>query len=420
MRDEAALPEHREAHLEHRKGLLESKKVLHERIGGLLGDREVLSEHREGLREDRKVHFEHREGLKEDRKVLFEHREGLPEHKEVLLEYEDGLLEDTEAHPRSQVDLSEYKEARLEHKEALLEYREARSEYKEGLLESPAMVDGDLAGQTIVVTGANTGIGRATAERLAARGAHVVLACRSEEKTRPVVDRIRASGGTADFELLDLADVASARACASRLAARFATVDVLINNGGVAGQRGATKDGFELTFGTNHVGHFVLTVLLMRSLRASPRARIVTVSSKLHERATGIDFERVRRPTRSLTGLPEYAVSKLANILFTRELARRLGPDGPRTYVLHPGGVASDIYRRVPRLIRPLVTRRMLSTDEGALTSLYCATSPEVADATGCYYVRCQERAPSAVAERADLAAQLWERTVQWTGTDLA
>jgi NAD(P)-dependent dehydrogenase (short-subunit alcohol dehydrogenase family) len=284
------------------------------------------------------------------------------------------------------------------------------------------MPDGDskdLAGRTIVVTGANTGIGRVTAERLAARGAHVVLACRSEAKTQPVLDGIRASGGRADFELLDLAEIASARACADRLASRFGAIDVLINNGGVAGQRGSTRDGFELTFGTNHVGHFVLTVLLMRSLRASARARIVTVSSKAHIRVDGIDFERVRRPTRSLTGFPEYAVSKLANLLFTKELARRLGPGGPHTYAVHPGVVASDIWRRVPWPVRPFMTRNMLSNEEGAATSLYCATAPEVADAHGLYYVRCRASEPGPLADHAELAAQLWERSVHWTGADL-
>ncbi len=282
------------------------------------------------------------------------------------------------------------------------------------------VTDRDLVGRNAVVTGANTGIGRVTAEQLAARGAQVVLACRSEEKTRPVIERIRAAGGAADFERLDLGDLASVRACASRLASRAGPIDLLINNGGVAGSRGATKDGFELMFGTNHVGHFVFTLLLMRRLRAAERARIVTVASKVHAEARGIDFERVRRPTRSLTGMAEYAVSKLANVLFSNELARRLGPSGPHTYALHPGVVASDIWRRIPWPVRPLVTRRMLSTEEGAATSLYCATSPEVAASDGRYYARCEERSPSALAEDRDLAARLWDKSVQWTATDLS
>jgi NAD(P)-dependent dehydrogenase (short-subunit alcohol dehydrogenase family) len=277
----------------------------------------------------------------------------------------------------------------------------------------------DLAGRFAVVTGANTGIGRVTAERLAARGARVVLACRSEEKTRPVVDGIRAAGGEAEFQRLDLASLDSVRACASVLAARPAPLDILVNNGGVGGQRGMTADGFELMFGTNHVGHFALTLLLMGRLRAAERARIVTVSSKIHFDAQGIDFERVRRPTRSLMGMPEYAVSKLANILFTKELARRLGPSGPHTYAVHPGVVASDIWRPIPWPIRPLVTRRMLTNEEGAATSLYCATSPEVRDHTGRYYTRCREKAPSPLAEDPELAARLWKKSAEWTGVDL-
>ncbi len=278
----------------------------------------------------------------------------------------------------------------------------------------------DLAGRHAVVTGANTGIGRVTAEQLAARGARVVLACRSEEKTRPVIDSIRAAGGQAEFARLDLANLDSVRACASALAAGAAPIDVLVNNGGVGGQRGTTADGFELMFGTNHLGHFLLTVMLMDRLRAAERPRVVTVSSKMHFDAHGIDFERVRRRTRSFTGMPEYRVSKLANVLFTKELARRLGPSGPHSYAVHPGVVASDIWRRIPWPIRPLVTRRMLTNEEGAATSLYCATSPDVADHTGRYYTRCREKAPSPLAEDPELAARLWKKSVEWTGADLA
>jgi NAD(P)-dependent dehydrogenase (short-subunit alcohol dehydrogenase family) len=277
----------------------------------------------------------------------------------------------------------------------------------------------DFAGKNVVVTGANTGIGRVTAERLAGRGAHVVLACRSEKKTRPVVDGIRSRGGSADFEPLDLGDLASVRACASRLAARLPAVDVLINNAGVAGRRGTTKDGFELSFGTNHIGHYVLTVLLAPRIRAAARGRIVTVASKAHLDVKAIDFERLRSPTRSVTGVPEYAVSKLANILFSKELARLLGPGGPHTYALHPGVIASDIWRRVPWPIRPLMKLRMISNEEGAQTTLYCATSPEVAEHDGRYYDSCCEKAPSDLAEDAQLASELWRRSAAWTGVDL-
>ena len=142
-------------------------------------------------------------------------------------------------------------------------------------------------------------------------------------------------------------------------------------------------------FGVNHLGHFALTSALLDRLAASAPARVVTVSSDAHYNARGIDFEALRRPARGITGLREYAVSKLCNVLFSQELARRTAGTGVRSYALHPGVVASDIWRRVPWPVRPLVTRRMLSVSEGAATSLYCATSPEVAEESGLFYDKC-------------------------------
>ena len=126
-------------------------------------------------------------------------------------------------------------------------------------------------------------------------------------------------------------------------------------------------------FGVNHLGHFAFTSALLGRLTASGPARVVTVSSDAHYSAPGIDFDALRRPARGITGLPAYAVSKLCNVLFSAELSRRLAGTGVTTYALHPGVVASDIWRRVPWPVRPLVTRRMLSVDQGAATSLYCA-----------------------------------------------
>jgi retinol dehydrogenase-12 len=274
----------------------------------------------------------------------------------------------------------------------------------------------DLAGRVIVITGANTGIGRATAENLALRGSTVVLACRSEERTRPVVDRIAADGGDAVFVPLDLASFASVRAGAALIDAMDRPLDVLINNAGVAGQRGLTADGFELAFGTNHLGHFLLTLLLASRLRAAGRARIVNVSSKAHYDAPGIDYARVGHRTRTITGVPEYAVSKLANVLFTRALARRIGPSGVASFALHPGVVASDAWRRVPWPIRPLMKARMISNEEGAKTSLYCATSPQIAGDDGLYYDECRPKAPSTLALDVALADELWTKSMQMTG----
>jgi len=276
---------------------------------------------------------------------------------------------------------------------------------------------GELAGRTILVTGGNTRIGRATAAGLPRRGGRVYVACRSQEKGRRAVADIVAATGNAAVALLplDLADLASVRRCAEKFLALGEPLHVLINNGGVAGRRGITKDGFELAFGVNHVGHFALTTALLDRLADSAPARVVTVASDAHYEATGVDFEAVRRPTASITGIPEYIVSKLCNVLFSAELARRVQGRGITTYALHPGLVDSDIYRRLPWPIRPLIKLRlqMISPDEGAKTSLYCATSASAAAASGRFYDNSREREPSEVATP-DLARTLWEHSQAW------
>jgi NAD(P)-dependent dehydrogenase (short-subunit alcohol dehydrogenase family) len=274
---------------------------------------------------------------------------------------------------------------------------------------------GELAGRTFMVTGGNTGIGRATAAGLARRGGRVYVATRSQEKgRRAVADIVAATGSDAvAFLPLDLADLASVRRCAEEFLALGEPLHVLINNAGVGGQRGITKDGFELAFGVNHVGHFALTTALLDRLAASAPARVVTVASDAHYQARGVDFEAVRRPTASVTGMREYAVSKLCNVLFSQELARRVQGRGITTYALHPGVVASDIWRRVPWPIRPLIKLRMISPEEGAKTSLYCATSGSVAAASGRFYDDSREREPSKVATP-DLARALWEHSQAW------
>jgi NAD(P)-dependent dehydrogenase (short-subunit alcohol dehydrogenase family) len=275
---------------------------------------------------------------------------------------------------------------------------------------------GELSGRTFLITGANTGIGRATAADLANRGGRVYLACRSQQKGLAAAAAIVAATGNeaVTFLPLDLADLASVRTCAEQFLARGEPLHVLINNGGVAGQRGITRDGFELAFGVNHLGHFALTTALLDCLAASAPARVVNVSSDSHYQAKGIDFEAVRQRTASTTGMREYAVSKLGNVLFTQELARRVTDRGITAYALHPGVVASDIWRRVPWPVRPLIKRRMITTEEGARTSLYCATAPELAQVSGHYYDDCRERKASTVAT-GELAGTLWERSEAWT-----
>ena len=268
----------------------------------------------------------------------------------------------------------------------------------------------ELAGRTFLVTGANAGIGYATAENLAARGGRVFVASRSLEKGEMAVAAIAAAAGSDQVRLLqlDLGDLASVVRSAAAFLALGEPLHVLINNAGVAGARGRTADGFEMHFGINHLGHFALTQALLPLLRESAPARIVTVASDAHYQAKGINFEGLRNRTKGITGLPEYAVSKLCNVLHSAELGRRLAGAGVTAYSLHPGVVASEIWRRVPWPARQIVTRRMLTIEQGARTSLYCATSPEVAGESGKYYDSCRETEPSKLVTP-ELAARLWE-----------
>jgi retinol dehydrogenase-12 len=271
---------------------------------------------------------------------------------------------------------------------------------------------------TFLITGGNTGIGLSTATALARDGGRVFIACRSAAAGETAVARIKAASGSDDVRLLmlDLASLSSVRACAAEFLALDEPLHVLVNNAGVGGQRGLSADGFELHFAVNHLGHFALTRLLLDRLAASgPGTRVVNVSSEAHYNARGIDFAAVRRRTATFAGAREYAVSKLCNVLFTQELARRLDRTVVTSYALHPGVVASDIWRRVPRLARPFITRRMLTTEQGAVTSVYCATSSAAAGDSGLYYDKCAVRPPSA-AVTPELAELLWKHSAEWTG----
>lgn len=280
------------------------------------------------------------------------------------------------------------------------------------------MTHSDLTGKVVLITGANTGIGRVTARELAKRGAHVFLACRSREKTEPVLQEIaQLTRGKAEYLPLDLGDLNSVRQCAELFLARDLPLHLLINNAGLAGQRGITRSGFELAFGTCHVGHFLLTQLLLERLKASAPARIVVIASMAHRHAKTIDFDAVQKSSRSLTAFHEYGVAKLANILFVKELAKRLQGTGVTTYALHPGVVATEVWRSVPWPLDRLIKRFMLTTEEGAATTLYCATDATIANESGRYYDNCREKTPTAVAQDMALANRLWEASERWVAS---
>ncbi|MEO8544387.1 MAG: SDR family oxidoreductase [Burkholderiaceae bacterium] len=282
---------------------------------------------------------------------------------------------------------------------------------------TPATASRPLQGRVALITGANTGIGLVTARELARQGAHLFITCRNAQVARAALEQIRSASGNPQVEALtlDLGDFASVQACAQSFLARGLPLHLLINNAGLAGTRGRTASGFELAFGVNHMGHFLLTQMLLERIQASAPARIVTVASRAHFRASALDWDALRQSTRTRTGVVEYSNSKLANVLFSAELGRRLAGTGVTTYALHPGVVASDVWRAVPWPIRPLLKLRMISTEAGARTTLHCASAPQLAAETGLYYDKCVARTPSVMAQDSELAAQLWRHSAQWT-----
>jgi len=260
----------------------------------------------------------------------------------------------------------------------------------------------------VVITGSNTGIGAACAVQLAKPGVHLVLACRSEERALPVLEAVRAKGATASFLRLVLDDLEEANDAAQAFARENDKIDLLVNNAGLAGKRGLTKDGYEITFGVNHLGHFAFTLPLLPLVERAA-GRIVNVSSGNHYTAKiGIDWSLLRESTKSVTGLPEYGVSKLANVLFTAELrrrARRL-----TTVSMNPGSIASDIWRSVPWPFRSILPTllRMGSNEVGGERLVHCCKVPlEGADAP-LYIDKLVARDPNPLAWDPALAKELW------------
>ncbi len=273
-----------------------------------------------------------------------------------------------------------------------------------------------MDGRTVIVTGASSGIGRATATALARAGARTVLTARDASRGRDALDAVRRSSGSEDVHLVlfDLGDLGSVRAGAAELLDGNPEIHVLVNNAGlVLSERRETVDGYEATFATNHLGPFLLTELLTDRLVASAPARVVNVTSDAHKSARrGLDFDDLQSE-RGYRGMQAYGRSKLANILFTTELARRLAGSGVTANCAHPGVVATGFGRDGDtkgvfafglKLIKPFV----LTPEKGARTSVYLASSPEVAGVTGKYFVKCAEASPSAAAQDADAAARLW------------
>jgi NAD(P)-dependent dehydrogenase (short-subunit alcohol dehydrogenase family) len=282
----------------------------------------------------------------------------------------------------------------------------------------------DLHGKVVVVTGGNSGVGKETAAQLAAMGARVVIAARNVAKATTASEEIltRSPAATVAVLPLDLASLASIRSFAGAYRDRFDRLDVLVLNAGlVMKTRVETADGFETTFGVNHLGHFLLTQLLVDRLTASAPSRVVVVSSGAHKSARhGLDFEDLMS-TRRYRAFRVYAKSKLANIYFTRELATRLAGNGVTVNAVHPGFVASNLGKDgdagwlgpvAMALGRPFA----ISPARGARTSVFLASDPSVEDISGEYWYRCGLSPVSEVARDAAAARRLWDVSEQLVG----
>ncbi len=275
-----------------------------------------------------------------------------------------------------------------------------------------------MSGEVCVVTGATSGIGQATAVALARRGAQVVLVGRDRGRSAAAAAEVAAAGGPAPrLEIADLASMAQVRALADRLGA-LERIDVLVNNAGLmAGQRRVTADGYDEVLAVNHLAPFLLTNLLLGKLAAAGPARVITVTSDAHS-AARLDLDDLQLESR-WEPWRAYANSKLANILFTRELARRIAGGAVTANCAHPGLVRTRFGReaRLPMRVGVTLARPfMLSPQRGAATIIYLATSPQVAGATGGYYVKSQLREPAPAARDDAAARRLWQLSEQLTG----
>ena len=285
---------------------------------------------------------------------------------------------------------------------------------------SCAPVATSMRGKTCIITGANTGIGKAAAQALAALGAHVVMVCRNRDRGELArADVVRAAqasgaGGGAELRVADLSAQAEVRSVAKAIIAAHPRIDVLVNNAGVAlRRRELTIDGIERTFAVNYLAYFMLANLLLPALQAATPSRIINVASGAHAGGK-LDFQNLQGE-RSYRMYSMYAASKLEDVMFTYALARRLLGTGITANTLHPGVVATEIWRHVP--ILDLLSRWfMLSPEKGARTTVYLAASPDVATVTGKYFDKCEPKETTPLSRDQALQEKLWSASAALTG----
>ena len=269
-----------------------------------------------------------------------------------------------------------------------------------------------LAGKKILLTAAaGSGIGFAAAKRCVEEGATVMISDVHEKRLNQALNSLNEIGGAHFAQMCNVTSQEDVDALVSAGIEKMGNIDVLINNAGLVG-RGTTKDGFEMTFGVNHVGVFLFTTLLLDKLKESTPSRIVNVASKAHTRTKGIDLDGVRRATPAGTGFGQYAQSKLANVLFSAELADRLQGTGVLSVSLHPGAIATDVWRDIPGPFRWFLKLFLLSVEDGARTTLHCATASDLQ--TGAYYANERVTNTSAAGADRELGRALWAASEEW------
>jgi retinol dehydrogenase 14 len=291
------------------------------------------------------------------------------------------------------------------------------------------MPPASMGGKICIVTGANSGIGKETALGLAQMGARVVMVCRNAEKGEAALEEICREVGSSQVDLLiaDMSSQASVRALAEQIQREYPRLDVLVNNaGGAARGRTLSADGIEMTLATNHLGAALLTLLLLDLLKASAPSRIVNVSSTEAQSPSRLEMNDLQFERRKYSAVAAYRQSKLLMNAFTFELARRLAGTGVTANCLHPGAVATNIWNPdllpllIGRLIVAVVKPFMLNSKQGAAVSLYLATSPEVAQVSGEYFVKSKPAKSNPLSRDPKLMAEVWLRTAKMTSLPLA
>jgi len=282
-----------------------------------------------------------------------------------------------------------------------------------------------LDGKVVVITGANTGIGKETAKDISKRGARVIILCRNVDKAKAAAEEIaKETGGTVDVEKLDLSSLKSVRECAKNLLEKEEKIDILVNNAGVmACPKTLTEDGLEMQIGTNHFGHFLLTELLLPLVKKSAESgfhpRIVIVSSLAHENGQ-MNWEDINWE-KSYDEWKAYSQSKLANVLHGVELAKRLENTGISVYSLHPGVIDTELGRHMQekwyfRMIYPVMRVFIKTPLQGAQTQLFCCLEESIVDHSGRYYSDCKEKQAARQARSEDDAKKLWEISEKLVG----